>query len=155
MEASVPSARVEAVYREHGPRLWRSLRAFTGDGEIASDALAEAFAQLLRRGSVVRDPLPWVWRTAFRIAAGTMQEQGRQATSSIEPAVELDEPHYALLAALQQLPERQRAVVILHYYADRPVAHVAKILGSSSPAVRVNLMRARRRLRQLLEREDE
>jgi RNA polymerase sigma-70 factor, ECF subfamily len=155
MEASAPSARVEAVYREHGPRMWRSLRAFTGDEEVASDALAEAFAQVLRRGAAVRDPLPWVWRTAFRIAAGTMHEQRRQAISSVEPAFELIEPHYALLAALQQLPERQRAAVILHYYADRPVSHVASILGSTSPAVKVNLMRARRRLRLLLEREDE
>ncbi len=47
--------RVEAVYRSLHPRLWRSLLAFTGDAELASDAEAEAFAQALGRGEAVDD----------------------------------------------------------------------------------------------------
>jgi predicted RNA polymerase sigma factor len=39
-----PDDAVERVWREQGARLWRSLVAFTGDGEVASDAMAEAFA---------------------------------------------------------------------------------------------------------------
>jgi len=45
-------AAVEALYRQHGDRLWRALRLATGSSDIASDALAEAFdaiaSQLLR-----------------------------------------------------------------------------------------------------------
>src|SRR5881275_3070490 len=62
---------IGVLYRFHRERLWRALVAFTGDREIASDATAEAFAQLLRRGSVVRDPASWAWRAAFRIASGS------------------------------------------------------------------------------------
>ncbi len=61
---------VEGVYRQHGPRIWRAVFAYCRDREIASDALAEASAQLLRRGDRVRDPAAWAWRAAFRIAAG-------------------------------------------------------------------------------------
>ena len=32
---------LELIYGEHGSRLWRSLPGFTGDPEVASDALAE------------------------------------------------------------------------------------------------------------------
>lgn len=154
VETVATPTRIEAVYREHGGRLWRSVMAFSGEREIASDAVAEAFAQLLRRGTAVRDPLPWVWRTAFLLAAGMLKDRSRSLTDPPKMTYDLPEPHYALLAALRQLPERQRAAVILHYYADRPISDVARILGSSSPAVKVNLMRARRRLRQLLEEED-
>ncbi len=53
---------VERIYREHGQRLWRSLAAFTGAPDVASDAVAEAFGQALRRGEELRDPVAWIWR---------------------------------------------------------------------------------------------
>ena len=59
---------LEAVYRRDSDRLWRSLFAFAGDADIASDAVAEAYAQLLRRGDAVSDPAAWASRAAFRIA---------------------------------------------------------------------------------------
>jgi hypothetical protein len=46
---------VESVYRQDGDRLWRALYAFAGNEDVASDAVAEAFAQALRRGSAIRD----------------------------------------------------------------------------------------------------
>jgi hypothetical protein len=47
---SKPREGVEAVYRADAERLWRAVYAFAGDAEIASDSVAEAFAQLLHRG---------------------------------------------------------------------------------------------------------
>jgi len=44
------------VYREQGAKLWRSLLAYTGDREMASDAMAEALAQALGRGDAVQSP---------------------------------------------------------------------------------------------------
>ena len=61
---------VEAVYRTDGDRLWRALYAFAGDEDVASDAVAEAFAQALRRGSAIRDVRSWVWRSAFQAGQG-------------------------------------------------------------------------------------
>jgi hypothetical protein len=58
-------AGLEGVYREHATRLWRALIAYTGDPEVASDAVAEAFAQALRRGDALRAPERWVWTAAF------------------------------------------------------------------------------------------
>jgi RNA polymerase sigma-70 factor (ECF subfamily) len=142
---------VEAVYRADAERLWRALYAFSGDGDIASDAVAEAFAQVLRRGAAVRDPAAWTWRTAFRISAGAMKARGASdALPSI--AVEHVDRHADpdLLAALQRLPDAQRAAVILFYYADLPIRDIAARLGTNSLAVRANLSRGRNRLRRLL-----
>ena len=56
--------RFEAVYRKHGDHLWRGVFLFCGDREIASDAVAEAFAQAIRRGEQVESALAWITRAA-------------------------------------------------------------------------------------------
>lgn len=145
------AGRVEEVYREHGARLWHALLGFCGDPDVASEALAEAFAQVLRRGEAVREPLPWVWRAAFRIARGELKERARRGVAEREESYEMEEPAVELVAALRRLSSRQRAAVVLHHLADYPVREVAGLLGTSSSAVRVHLTRGRRRLRVLLE----
>ena len=145
---------VEDVYYEHGRRLWRSLLTYTGDAAIAEDATAEAFAQAIKRGSALREPERWVWRTAFRIAAGSSKEHRRFADTTTDTGYELDEVPASLAEALAKLPDGQRATVVLHYYADLPVRDIARVMGTTAPAVKVSLMRARRRLRSLLESPD-
>jgi RNA polymerase sigma-70 factor (ECF subfamily) len=142
---------VEAIYRADAERLWRAIYAFAGDTEIASDAVAEAFAQVLNRGAAVRDPAAWAWRTAFRIAAGALKAGGAGHPLPAASAAHVDaysDPD--LLAALGQLPDAQRAAVILFYYVDLPIRDIATRLGTNSLAVRANLSRGRGRLRQLL-----
>jgi DNA-directed RNA polymerase specialized sigma24 family protein len=41
--------------------MWQAVLAFAGDPEVASDAVAEAFAQALRRGDAIRSPERWLW----------------------------------------------------------------------------------------------
>lgn len=142
---------VEAVYRLDSDRLWRALLAFSGDPDIASDAVADAYAQALRRGPAVRDPAAWTWRAAFRIASGALKL--RRTDQGALPDVGGREDRYEdadLHAALRQLPDAQRAAVILFYYADLPINEVAARLGSNGLAVRANLSRGRRRLHDLL-----
>ena len=69
----VRGGELESLYREQGARMWRSVLAFAGDPEVASDAVAEGFAQALRRGHKIRDPERWLWRSIFRIAAGELK----------------------------------------------------------------------------------
>lgn len=146
---------LEAAYREDAGRLWRAVFAFCGDTEVASEAVAEAYAQALRRGSAVRDQASWTWRAAFRIASGALKRQrasDRLPASPIEHVDRYSDPD--LIAALRQLPEAQRAAVILFYYADLPVGAIAARLGSNALAVRANLSRGRRRLHELLDDDD-
>jgi RNA polymerase sigma-70 factor, ECF subfamily len=145
---------VERLYREQGDRLWRALLAYAADPDVASDAEAEAFAQLLRRGDEVRDPERWVWRAAFRIAAGQLKSTPGPSSLLPEGAYELELPPTDVIQALRELSPRQRSVVVLHYVADRTVADVAAILGMTTGSVKVHLSRGRKRLREIL-REDE
>jgi len=121
---------------------------------VASDAVAEAFAQLLARGPEVRDPAAWVWRSAFRIAAGQMKE--RAAVGNVVPDVAVDQPEGVtdLLRALAQLSVSQRTAVVLADYAGYQHREIAAIVGSTAGAVAVQAHRGRRRLRELLEERD-
>jgi RNA polymerase sigma-70 factor (ECF subfamily) len=147
---------VEGLYRADGDRLWRAVYAYAADPDIASESVAEAYAQAIRRGSAVRDPAAWIWRTAFRIAAGALKSRRAGDRLPARPVEHVD--RYAdpdLLDALRLLPEAQRAAVILFYYADLPVSAIADRLGSNALAVRANLSRGRRRLHALLGDDDD
>jgi RNA polymerase sigma-70 factor (ECF subfamily) len=145
----------EDLYRNEGDRLWRAVFAFAGDRGVADDAVSEAFAQCIRRGTEVRDPRAWVWRAAFRIAAGELKERGRWESLPDTDRAEEPSSASALLDALVQLPARQRAVLLLFHYAGYASTEIAQMLGMAAPTVRVHLTRGRRRLRRLLEEEND
>jgi RNA polymerase sigma-70 factor (ECF subfamily) len=63
------------LYEREGPRLWRAVFAYAQDRAITDDAVAEAFAQCLRRGEEVRSQRSWAWTTAFRLAAAELKER--------------------------------------------------------------------------------
>jgi RNA polymerase sigma factor (sigma-70 family) len=150
-----PRDAVERVWREQGAKLWRSLVAFTADRELASDAMAEAFAQALGRGDAVEAADRWVWRAAFRIAAGELRDRRHSSDAPArERVAEMPEPVADLVAALRTLSPNQRAAAVLRFYADLRTREVAEVLGCSQATVRVHLAQARRRLRPLLEEND-
>ncbi len=145
--------RVGRLYAEERDRLWRAVFAFAGDREVASDAVAEAFAQCLRRGDAVRDPRAWIWRSAFRIAAGELKERGRWAPWPVGAAVDVPEGAEGLFVALGSLPPMQRATILLRHYAGYDAGEIGTALGIGRATVRVHLSRGRRRLQALLEEE--
>ena len=143
-----------ALYEEQSPRLWRAIFAFSGSPEIASDAVAEAFAQCLRRGSAIRDPRAWIWRSAFRIAAGELQRRSRETNELPEESYEMPDDLANLLTVLDTLSPTQRAVMVLRHYMGEPTDRIAHILGMSRATVRVHLSRGHRRLATGLEGDD-
>jgi DNA-directed RNA polymerase specialized sigma24 family protein len=95
--------------------IWRALLAFSGDRDVADDALDEAFAQALARGEGIRDPLRWIWAGGLprggRRAQG--QPEGGQARPGPDPREALPEPLLHVLAALGRLSPDQRLAVVL------------------------------------------
>jgi RNA polymerase sigma-70 factor, ECF subfamily len=147
----------DLIWRESGATLWRAVYAYTGGSrDVADDAVAEAFARVMMRGAEVREPLPYLYRVAFRVASTELQRRRKESSDVPELAVEVSSNGLGdLFGALRELSPAQRAAVYLHYRADLPVRDVAKLLGMSSASVKVHLMRGRRRLRELLGEEDD
>ena len=124
---------IEAIYRRSYPDFLRVATAITGDEVEAADAVQDAFASALRsrrgyRGSGSLDA--WVWRVLVNAArkrlAGTLRQPDPSAG---EPTGTSDGPNDESVRALvAALPERQRLVLFLRYYADldyRAIGHVA------------------------------
>jgi RNA polymerase sigma-70 factor (ECF subfamily) len=138
------------LYAKEAPRIWRTMLAFTGSHEVASDVVAEAFAQWLRRGAGVKSPVLWLWKSAYRIAAGELRHRRSTIGSIVDVPTEQEIPDVDLMLALDKLSSRQRIAIILHYYAGYSTPEIARIIGVAVPTVRVHLMHGRRRLRETL-----
>lgn len=166
MEVSEPSApagrdelndRVRGAYESQHVRLWRALAAWSGSSDVADEAVAETFAQLLRRGEAVDDPVAWAWRTGFRIAAGELQRRRRDARYELtEVALPAGTPDAVLdlVSALHYLTDQQRACVVVCDLLGYSAEEAGPVLRTSAATVRVQRMRARRRLRARLEVND-
>ena len=150
MASAETAAKLEMLFRADAPRLWRSLLLFTGSRDIADDAVAEAFAQALRRGDAIKEPSAWIRRVAFQLARSELQRQRSQVELTDVP-LEMPESVVELREALATLSPNQRASVVLADYAGVSHREIARILGSTISAVGVHVYRGRRRLRDLLE----
>ena len=85
------------MFRSHGGLVWRAvLTMAAGSREVADEATAEAFARLFAYREGVRDPVAWVFRTAFgvaskelgrqrRLVAGEAPERGAEDRSELPP----------------------------------------------------------------------
>jgi RNA polymerase sigma factor (sigma-70 family) len=147
---------IERLYRDQGMRLWRALVLATASPDVADDAVAEAFAQALRRGGQLRNPAAWVWRAAFNIATGEMKERRRMVPLDVGVEVAALVPDTSperlidLVRALGRLSDRQRVAVVLADYAGWSHRQIAQLIGTTVATVGVHVHRARIRLRELL-----
>src|SRR5690606_29678666 len=150
-----------------GPMLVRLVSRHLRSEELAREVVQQTFFQLhaarhdFRSDAKLR---PWV----FTIAMNLVREHYRRASRRKElaldearlvarererPPLEGRERASLLHAAMAQLPENQREVVVLHFFEERPFAEVAQIVGSTEGAVRVRAHRAYKRLKELLGKE--
>ena len=125
------------------------------DRQRAEDVAQEAFAQLYTRWTNVatyQRPDAWVRRVAIRMAVRTAGREHRRQDLEREvvPSAGAKPEDIDLVRAVRQLPPQQRAAVALFYFEDRPLAEIAHILDCAESTARVHLVKARRRLGELL-----
>ncbi len=141
----------DAIWRDAGPGLWRAILVYSGGRrDVADDAVAEAFARAIERDDQIREPVGYLYRVAFRVAASDLKRSPTGAVPEQGPVLDVVQD-VDLMKAMKELSPSQRGAIYLHYHADLPVREVAHILGTSSAVVKMHLMRGRRRLASLLE----
>lgn len=124
----------------------------TGDASAAEDGVQNALLKVLRDGHEPDSLAAWVTVVAtneVRQAQRRRTIETRVTQGSIEPprdpiegiAVATD-----VRSAISQLPERQREIVLLHYYLDASVAATAAAMEISEGTVKTQLHRARAKL---------
>jgi RNA polymerase sigma-70 factor, ECF subfamily len=144
----------DALFREAGSGVFRTLFAYTGGRrDIAEEAVAEAFARALARSGTIRDPVAWIYRTAFRLANEELRAERRRRPAPAEEASPPPELS-GLIDALRRLSPNQRAAIVLRHVLDLEIAEVAHRMGTAQPTVPVHLHRGRKKLRELLGAEE-
>jgi RNA polymerase sigma factor (sigma-70 family) len=160
MSSPMPAglAEIESLYRTRLGDFRRVARGLLGDPEAARDAVQDAFADAVRNRESFRGEGSlegWVWRTV--VNAARMQRRARQArpTSPLADADSTANGHEPdgdarVRATVAALPERQRLILFLRYYADLDYATIAEALDISTGTVAATLSSARSSLRRLL-----
>jgi RNA polymerase sigma factor (sigma-70 family) len=143
----------------HREPVWRFLLASVGPSE-AEDCFQETFIAALHAYPRLRPDSnlgAWVMTIAHRKALDAHRGRARRALPVAEPhAVETTAPasgpprDEALWRAVDELPSRQRAAVVLRFVADLPHRDVAAAIGCSEDAARRSLHEGLTKLRKVV-----
>lgn len=152
------------VEREHRS-IVRTCYRILGNLQDAEDAAQETFVTAYRALPTWRREGPfgaWLARIAIRVA--TRRASGRRTVDWLDPAtfesdaaglapdplvsVVRSEASASLRAAVARLDEPYREVVALRFFADLPLAEIARLTGRPIPTVKTHLRRGLLRLRE-------
>lgn len=139
---------------------WRLL----GDRSEAEDVAQESLLRLWNNAATWRPGeaglKSWLYRVAFNLSHDRLRRRRLvlmdEPPETVDPAprpgeaIEEDERGRTVRTALDSLPERQRAALVLSYYEGLSQAEAAGLLEISEEALESLLARGRRKLRELL-----
>jgi RNA polymerase sigma factor (sigma-70 family) len=153
------SAEFDWWFRAAYPRIVRTVFLIVHDRGRAEEIAQDSFLELYRRWPTLRGyerPDAWVRRVAVQRAVKHVRRERmrveRERLALVDSEVDqLPDPDLA--RAVRTLSPKQRAAVVLHYWADEPVAEIAEDLGVSESTVKQHLFRARQRLALVLKEE--
>ena len=152
-----------AIFDRYHQRLYRYCLAIVGDSQDAQDALQDTIVKVLKAlpGEERRIQLkPWLYRIAHNESIELLRR--RRETRQLDPELEAVGSGLAeeaesrerlrrLLSDLDELPERQRAVLVMRELAGLDFAEIGTALGTSPAVARQTLYEARLGLRQMAE----
>jgi len=160
------AAFAELVSR-YGPMVRRLMHRGMARGQDADELVQDTFV-LLHRNAASFDPTrklrPWLMTIAHNVKREYFRRKGRRPEQELvldgrrDPSVPAPDmgrrdARKQLDRALAQLPEGQRQVVELHWFAGLSMAEVAEVVGASVSAVKVRAHRAYHRMRDVLTEE--
>ncbi|HEX2094099.1 MAG TPA: sigma-70 family RNA polymerase sigma factor [Longimicrobiaceae bacterium] len=136
---------VDSIFHRTYPRLFRYLHRLTGSPDTADDLAQESFVRLVSRPPPDADVQPWLFRVATNLFLDGARAAGRHrrllASAPLDPpapplpdeAVEHAERVRRVRAALERIPERDRAILLMRAEGFRyeEIAHAVDVAPSS------------------------
>lgn len=141
--------------------LYRYIVSLVGSRALAEDILQEVFILIYRKLRWLREPelfRPWAYRIATREAFKHLKRERRWTDSSVDetvledlPAPMRDSLTPELISQLvEQVSPASRAVIVLHYLHEMPLAEVADVMGLALGTVKSRLAYGLDSLRKLI-----
>lgn len=155
-------AEIERVILENYNQYYRLAYSYTHDASDACDIVQNGAYKALRSGYALKETeyaKTWVYRIMLNECFGFLK---RPRPLSLEAVREMGktesgrEDRYAdldLRNALDALPKKDKAVVILKYFEDKKLEEIAELLGENISTVKSRLYRSMKKLKKTLSRE--
>lgn len=151
----------EAIFERYHQDLYRFCLMLVGSRQDAEDALQSTMVKLLRALPGERRKIrlrPWIYRIARNESIDTMRR--RRETAAVEPDDVAGGPELAetveararlgrLIEDLGELPERQRAALVMRELGDLEFGEIGSALETSAGTARQTVYEARVSLRQM------
>jgi RNA polymerase sigma-70 factor (ECF subfamily) len=166
LPAALPASdsdRLAALFDAHYARLYRLARRLVPTADDALDLLQDTFLKAARTARSIpagfADEEAWLVRVLINIRRdqwrkAAVRQRHFDETRRSSPASKDTEAaliaHDAIWSALDVLPPRRRAVVVLHELEELTVDDIRALLGISAVTVRWHLSRGRRELARIL-----
>jgi RNA polymerase sigma-70 factor (ECF subfamily) len=162
-------AAIEVLYAQHHGEIYAYLMRMLREPELAADLTQDTFVKAYRAYGSLEDRTharAWLYQIAHRVALDELRRrkivrffpwtgESRGAAPSAERLVMDLQLSGDLQRALERIPERQRAALLMAELHDLTGLELAAALGVSHVAARALLTRARESLRQALAAERE
>jgi len=158
--------RFEAFAADAADTLFRAGCLMTGDASEAEDLVQETFIRVARRWhrvAAMDHPVAYARRVLVNLALDGAKRRSRHRAELEPPGSQPEVTDDSAARALQRIDDlaefrwalaglapRERAVLVLRYWADLPVAEVAATLGCSAGTVKSTASRAAGRLARIL-----
>jgi RNA polymerase sigma-70 factor, ECF subfamily len=158
------AAAFEQIMQRHERMVLRTAQRLLLNEEDAKDAAQEVFLKFhknLERFREDKDLAPWLYRMTVNVCLDSKRRakpgvpieetaEPRDMARNPEDAMHAGEQRELLKAALRQLPERERAAIVLRDIEGCSTAEAAAILGSSETTVRSQISTARVKIRKFV-----
>ncbi|MGH7472238.1 MAG: sigma-70 family RNA polymerase sigma factor [Longimicrobiales bacterium] len=155
------------LFEEHHAALFRYLVRLTGDADVAHDAAQEAFARLVAKPPRDEQPRAWLftvatnqvraWANSRKRRHQLLQHAGARVPAADplpdpEQVAEANEARSRVRAALSQLTEKERTVLLMR---EEGFAHkeIAQAVGTTTGSVGTMIARALEKLAAVLDAE--
>lgn len=159
----------EELYHRYQPYVYNIVNGIVQNADDARDVTQDVFLHVydslsrFRGGSAFST---WLYRVAVNAAITHVRKEKRHPQIPLEALREFRadidaepeqqatraETQQAVQEMLAQLPEQQRAALILRYFQELSLEEMAEVMNCSVAAVKVRLHRARNSFRRLFEK---
>jgi RNA polymerase sigma-70 factor (ECF subfamily) len=152
---------VASLYAKYGFFLLRRGRMILRDAALADDAVQEAFVNVLRSGSAIREadePLRWLYRVVDRCCFDALRKRRRRAESPSDddaagahPSADI-EMRDSVLRLLDTLDEKEMRIALLLFVDGLSQGEIAEEVGLSRVTVNKKIQAIRARAEECLGR---
>jgi RNA polymerase sigma factor (sigma-70 family) len=156
----------EKIVRKYQEKLYWHIRRMVVDHEDANDVLQNMFIKVWRSLDNFREDsqlYTWLYRIATNESLTFLEQKKKRAAASLSD----DESHLAnrvkadenfdgsklewkLQLAIQQLPEKQKAVFNLRYFEEMPYEEMSRVLETSEGALKASYHHAVKKIEEFI-----